>query len=459
MDIFEIQGGRRLFGEITIAGAKNACLPLMTAALLTDAPVVLHDVPDLADLRSMVGLLETLGCDIQGMERGARSSSVTFHSTDESQSHAEYEIVRTMRASISTLGPMLARRGYARVAMPGGCLIGTRPVDLHLQGLRALGANIDLVEGDIIARAPAAGLKGGPVFMGGPFGTTVLGTANVLSAATLARGTTIIECAACEPEIVDLANLLCSMGARITGAGTPRITVEGVEKLHGAQHRVIADRIEAATFMCAAAITNGDITLRNCPLDALYAVSSLLESVGVHIERCDSGSDPMRVDCRVTSDRILRAAHVTTQPHPGLPTDAQAQIMALLCLADGNSIVTEKIFPERFMHVPELARMGAQLYRQGPTVVISGVRQLIGAPVMASDLRASASLVLAGLAASGTTTIQRVYHLDRGYHRMEESLKALGAEISRMSDDSRDAPIARVPIADSATMRSMQGRN
>lgn len=431
MDAFVIEGGRRLSGRVRINGSKNASLPLLAAALLTDEPVTFRDVPDLADINNMYRLLGELGCE-KSDQIGERRS-VTLHTTVEADSHARYEIVRTMRASICVLGPLLARRGQARVSMPGGCAIGARPVDLHLKGLEALGAVIDLDEGDIIATAPGGRLKGAPVFMGGAFGSTVLGTANVMCAAALAVGTTTIECAACEPEIVDLATLLNRMGARVMGAGSPRIIVEGVEALHGAAHDVIPDRIEAGTYMCAAAATNGEVILENCPLDALMAVTNTLGEVGVHAEVID-GVDPMRCIARITCDRSLKPVEVTTQPHPGFPTDVQAQLMALLCLADGISVITEKIFPDRFLHVSELSRMGAKLHRRGSTVIVQGTRRLSGAPVMASDLRASASLVIAGLCAEGTTTINRVYHLDRGYEQMEKRLSELGAVIERVSD-------------------------
>lgn len=439
MDTFVIRGGRRLSGRLAVKGSKNAALPLMAAALLTDQAVTLRDVPDLADIRNMLRLLGELGC-ARTDERGGWGDSIGLRTADESQSQARYDIVRTMRASVCVLGPLVARRGEARVSMPGGCAIGDRPVDLHLRGLEALGAEIELDGGDIIARAPARSgggrrrLRGAPIFLGGAFGSTVLGTANIMSAATLAEGTTTIESAACEPEVVDLARLLTSMGARIRGAGSPRIIIEGVEELGGANHRVIPDRIEAGTFMCAAAITNGDIVLENCPLDALMASTCVLREAGVHVDSITPGTDPMRATARVTCERVLRPVEVTTQPHPGFPTDLQAQLMALLCLADGNSVVTEKIFPERFLHVAELARMGARLFRQGPTVIVSGVKRLRGAPVMASDLRASAGLVLAGLAAEGTTVVNRVYHLDRGYERMEERLAGLGASVSRVDE-------------------------
>jgi len=438
MDTFVIEGGRRLEGRVAINGAKNAALPLMAAALLTPEPVILRDVPPLADIRSMQKLLAELGCHRTSDETGP---VMRLQSIDESASHARYEMMRTMRAGICALGPMLARRGHAKVSMPGGCAIGDRPVDLHLRGLAALGARLDLKGGDITAHAPGGRLRGARIFLGGAFGSTVLGTANVMSAAALADGETIIESAACEPEIVDLARMLISMGAHIEGAGSPRVTIHGVKELRGTDHRVIPDRIEAGTYMCAAAITNGTITLENCPMDALMATTDRLEAAGVHFRIMGAdgrpggaAADPMRATVRVTCDRVIRPLEVTTQPHPGFPTDIQAQLMALLCLAEGNSVITEKIFPERFMHVAELSRMGARIFRQGPTVVVSGVRTLIGAPVMASDLRASASLVIAGLAAEGTTVINRVYHLDRGYEKMEERLNALGASIQRVDE-------------------------
>lgn len=463
MDSFVIQGGKRLYGRVRVNGSKNAALPLMAAALLTDQPVTLRDVPELADIANMRKLLAELGCqrvnELAPDDPGYVHGLVTLHAADQSNSHARYEIVRTMRASICALGPLVAKRGYARISMPGGCAIGDRPVDLHLRGLAALGAEITLTSGDIIAKAPSGGLKGTTIFLGGPFGSTVLGTANVMSAACLAKGTTVIESAACEPEIVDLANLLTKMGAKIRGAGSPRITIDGVPQLGGADHRIIPDRIEAGTYMCAAAITNGDITLDNCPLDSLLAVVDRLSAAGVNTQLLPSlttnvagprGSSlslagsataadegTARCSVRVTCDRIIKPVEVTTQVHPGFPTDVQAQLMALLCLADGNSVITERIFPERFLHVAELSRMGAKLFRQGPTVIISGVRQLIGAPVMASDLRASAGLVLAGMAAEGTTIVNRVYHLDRGYEKMEDRLRALGASIQRV--DEKDA--------------------
>jgi len=444
MDAFVITGGKPLHGSVRVNGSKNATLPLLAAALLTDRPLTLRDVPELADIANMLRLLERLGCRV---ERDRAERTVTLTVEDTEPRTAPYDIVRTMRASVCTLGPMLARRGEARIAMPGGCAIGDRPIDLHLRGLEALGAELSLDSGDVVARVPASGrLRGSTLFLGGPFGPTVLGTANIMSAATLAEGRTVIESAACEPEVADLAKLLNAMGARIAGAGTPRIVVEGVESLDGADHTVIPDRIEAGTYVLAAAITNSTLTLTNFPHDAMLAPLDHFDRIGVHVtSRADEGdagggdaSDPMRRTVEVASDRVLNPARVTTQPHPGFPTDLQAQTMALLCLAHGNSVVTERIYEQRFLHVAELTRMGAQLHRQGPTVVATGVNELVGAPVMASDLRASASLVLAGLAARGTTSIRRVYHLDRGYERMDEQLAALGADIQRVDDATLD---------------------
>lgn len=434
MDAFVIEGGRRLSGTLRVRGSKNASLPLMAAALLTDEPLTLRGVPRLADITNMVSLLDELGATTT--DRGDdQARELTIHASDPSPVTARYEIVRTMRASVCTLGPLLAKRGEARIALPGGCAIGHRPVDLHLRGLEALGAEITLEAGYIHARTPASGrLKGTSLFLGGNAGPTVLGTANIMSASTLAEGTTVIESAACEPEIVDLANLLNAMGAKINGAGTPRVTVEGVESLTGATHEVMPDRIEAGTYIMACAATNGEIVLENCPLDALMAARDHLDRVGVHLSPLSDTNGRNARDVRVTSERILRPVEITTHPHPGFPTDLQAQMMALLCLAQGISVITESIYPQRFLHVAELSRMGAHIIRQGPTAVVSGGRELIGAPVMASDLRASACLVIAGLAASGTTTVRRVYHLDRGYERMEDALTRLGATIERVDD-------------------------
>ena len=419
MDKFVVKGGTRLRGEVTISGSKNAGLPIMAAALLCEGPTVISGVPKLADVAHMTDLLTDLGAEVRSDPDGR----IAIEVRDESRSHAEYDRVRKMRASICVLGPLLAKRKKARVAMPGGCAIGSRPVNLHLRGLRAMGADISLEGGDIVAVAPR--LKGTSIFMGGPYGSTVLGTANVLCAATLAQGRTIIESAACEPEVVDLANFLNAAGAKISGAGSPRIVIDGVERLTGTNHPVIPDRIEAGTFMIAAAITNGHVSLRNVNLDHLMAVVDKLREVGVDVESANGSVE-------VSSARRLEPTDVTTQPYPGFPTDLQAQLMSLLCLADGNSAISERIFPDRFMHVAELGRMGADIRKEGYTAIVTGVKKLIGAPVMASDLRASAALVLAGLVAEGTTTINRVYHIDRGYESFEKKLSALGADIQRV---------------------------
>jgi UDP-N-acetylglucosamine 1-carboxyvinyltransferase len=421
MDKFVIRGGERLTGSVRISGSKNAALPILAASLLTEGPSIFSDVPDLADIRFMSMLMADLGAEVTRDEQGRVHVCVT----DESKSLAEYEIVRKMRASICVLGPLLAKRKKARVSMPGGCSFGLRPVDLHVRGLRALGATIELDEGYICASAKQ--LRGAEIFLGGPFGSTVLGTANVMMAACLAEGQTVIESAACEPEIEDLANYLISAGAKITGGGTPRVTIEGVEKLTGAEHRIIPDRIEAGTFMMAAAITNGDVQIENVNLRHMLAVVDKLREIGVIVT-------PDGDSATVSSSRHLEPADVTTQPYPGFPTDVQAQLIALLCLSGGNSVITEKIYPERFMHVAELLRMGADIRKEGPTAIVTGVKNLIGAPVMASDLRASAALVMAGLVAKGETTVKRIYHVDRGYERIENKLNQLGANIQRLPE-------------------------
>jgi len=461
MDAFRISGGFPLSGEVRVNGAKNAALPQMAASLLTDRPVTLHEAPRLSDLDNMARLLGELGVETRwsdaSTDQANRGGTLHLCAIDETKSHARYDIVRTMRASICVLGPLLARRGEARVSMPGGCVIGDRPIDLHLRGLRALGAEITLDAGDIVARAPktATGerrLRGARVFMGGAFGSTVLGTANLMSAATLARGETVIECAACEPEIADLAALLKTMGARITGAGAPRIIIEGVDSLTGVDHTVIPDRIEAGTLLAAIGATNGDAVLRNCPYDAMAGQIDRFEEAGLQVELSGPAPDMLRASVRVRRRTgAITPARITTQPHPGFPTDVQAQAMAMLALGKGISVVTEKIFPERFLHVAELSRMGASLFRQGPTVVVNGVDHLVGAPVMASDIRASAGLVVAGLAAKGETTVRRVYHLDRGYESLERCLRAMGARIERIRGEAVVDDLAE-PAARAATM-------
>ena len=416
MQLFEIVGGSRLKGTIEISGAKNSALPILAASILGDGETVLHNVPDLVDVRQTLILLSRLGVKSERDEAGALHLRVE----DEMNAHAEYELVSKMRASVCVMGPLLAKRKRAQVAMPGGCAIGSRPIDLHIHGLRALGADFELVNGDILLRAKR--LSGTEIFLGGPFGSSVTATANVMMAATLSEGRTVIASAACEPEIADLADFLNACGARIVGQGTPQITIEGVERLTGTEHRIAPDRIEAGTFMIATAITNGDVELRGARLEHMQAVVDRLRRVGVIIERGEKG-------VAVSSSRRLEPIDVTTQPYPGFPTDLQAQLMALLCLADGNSVITEKVFPDRFLHVGELNRMGARLRKEGPTVIVEGVKKLIGAPVMASDLRASAALILAGLIAKGTTRVHRAYHIERGYERIEEKLAGVGANI------------------------------
>jgi len=419
MDVFRIEGPVRLSGQVPVNGSKNAALPIMAAAILAEGQSSLAGVPNLSDVRVFVELLKSLGC---GVERRAEGDML-IDSTMIDNPVGDYEIVRKMRASICILGPLLARCGRAEVSMPGGCAIGDRPINLHVRGLRQLGAEIHLKNGYVIAEAPH-GLTGASIFLGGSFGSTVLGTANVLMAATLAKGRTVIESAACEPEITDLANCLNDMGARISGIGSPRLVIEGVSQLKPVRYTVIPDRIEAGTFMVAAAITNGELELVNCRLDDMMAVVDKLRGIGIAVEPKGNG-------CTVAGTGKIIPADITTQPYPGFPTDLQAQFMALLALAQGNSLVIEKIFPDRFMHVAELNRMAADLRKEGPAVVVAGVEKLVAAPVMASDLRASAALVLAGMAAEGTTTINRVYHIDRGYERIEERLNPLGAKIRR----------------------------
>lgn len=421
MDIFRIEGPVQLTGSIRLSGSKNASLPVMAAMILAPGKSSLAGVPNLADISVLSELLGQLGCRVDRGDNG----DLHIDSKTVDNPVGDYEIVRKMRASICILGPLLARCGRAEVSMPGGCAIGDRPINLHLRGLRALGARIHIENGYIVAETPK-GLAGTELFLGGSFGSTVLGTANVLMAATLARGRTVIESAACEPEIADLAHCLNKMGAKISGIGSPRLTVDGVKTLQPVQYQVIPDRIEAGTFMAAAAISKGELKLNNCHLDHMMAVVDKLRGIGVTVEQDADG-------CVVARRGSIRPADITTQPYPGFPTDLQAQFMALLSLANGNSVVIEKVFPDRFMHVAELNRMAASLLKEGPAVVVSGVKKLVAAPVMASDLRASAALVLAGLAAEGTTTVNRVYHIDRGYERIEEKLNPLGARIARES--------------------------
>ena len=434
MDSFIVHGGQRLKGKIEISGSKNSALPIMAACLMADGKTTLKGVPRLSDIDSMVKLLGELGCHVyrheatgEGQYGGpALNGPLDITVTDENKSEARYDIVKTMRASICALGPLMGKRGKAIVSLPGGCAIGDRPVDLHVRGLQKLGAEFRIENGNIIGEVKGR-LKGCRMYLGGAQGPTVLGTINVMCAAAMAEGETVLVGAACEPEVTDCANLLNKMGAKITGHGTPEIRIQGVDKLTGTEHRVIPDRIETATFMIAAAITNGELELKHCNLDHLIAVVDRLEEVGVRISR-ENGT----IFC--SSARRLNAIDMTTQPYPGFPTDVQAQLMALLAIGDGMSVVTERVFPDRFLHVGELNRMGARIRKEGATAVVQGVKELQGATVMASDLRASAALVLAGLVAKGSTRIDRVYHIDRGYEKIEQKLIAVGAHIERVKE-------------------------
>lgn len=410
-----------LHGDVTISGAKNAALPIICAALLAETPLTLTDVPSLRDVSTTYLLLKHMGVQIDSTIPG----QVVLDASVISSHEAPYEMVKTMRASILVLGPLLARFGHARVSLPGGCAIGSRPVDLHIKGLKAMGAEIHIEHGYIeatTAHLPEKRLQGARIFMDQ---VTVTGTENLMMAAALAQGTTVLENAAREPEVVDMAECLIKMGARIEGAGTDVITVHGVEKLHGAQHRIVYDRIEAGTYMVAAAMTGGRVTLHNARADLLDAVIEKLREAGATVD-CDVDS------MTVTGNGKLHAVSVRTAPHPAFPTDMQAQFMALNTVAQGTALVTETIFENRFMHVQEMQRLGASIEVEGNTAIVRGVDALDGATVMATDLRASASLVLAALVARGETTIERIYHLDRGYERLEEKLTALGAKVRRV---------------------------
>jgi UDP-N-acetylglucosamine 1-carboxyvinyltransferase len=428
MDCIRIRGGVPLAGKIPIAGAKNAALPLMAASLLSDGPLVLTNLPDLVDITSMAHLLAKLGVDVavNGSSNGSLAShrSMSLNLASVADTTAPYDLVRKMRASVVVLGPLLARCGRARVSLPGGCAIGTRPVDLHLKALAQLGADIDLREGYIEASAPR-GLTGAQITFPK---VTVGGTENVLMAAALARGETVIANAAREPEVVDLARCLVAMGAEIDGIGSDTLRVCGRDRLQPAEYAVLPDRIETGTYAVAAAITGGEIELVGAKLDLITSVAAVLTAAGVDIEEVDQG---IRVSRR---NGPVIGVDVMTEPFPGFPTDMQAQIMALMSIGSGAAMITETVFENRFMHVPELCRMGANINVHGASAIVRGVPALSGAPVMATDLRASVSLVLAGLAAKGETVINRVYHLDRGYERLEEKLGACGADIERFRD-------------------------
>jgi len=421
MDRLIIRGGKPLSGTIAISGAKNSALKLMVASLLTAEPLTLANMPNLADTRFLAQLLATLGVEVYWPkgETTCRLNAETLTSTI-----APYDQVRKMRASFNVLGPMLAREGHARVSLPGGCAIGARPVDLHLKALEAMGADIVVEEGYVKAAA-VRGLKGAEIVF--PF-VSVGATEHAMLAATLAKGTTVLENAAREPEIADLADCLNKMGARVSGGGSSRITIEGVEALSGTEHAVMPDRIEAGTYAIAAAAAGGDVTLTGTPTDALQALITTLREAGISV---DTTTDSIRVR---RNGHHIRAVSVDTQPHPGFPTDLQAQFMALMAKAEGTSIIRENIFENRFMHAPELSRLGADVTVRGREAVVKGVERLKGAPVMATDLRASVSLVIAGLMAEGETVVNRIYHLDRGFERLEEKLGGVGADVERAGD-------------------------
>ena len=423
MDKLRMVGGTPLNGEVVIAGAKNAALPILCACLLTDQPVVLRNVPDLQDVRTMLKLLQEIGVTVDFPSAGDRSRMVLNAAVIKS-SEATYEMVKTMRASILVLGPLLARMHSAKVSLPGGCAIGARPVDQHIKGLKAMGASIKIKSGYIQAETKSQSdrLKGASILTDM---ITVTGTENLLMAATLASGTTILENAAREPEVGDLAELLVKMGAKISGIGSDRLVIEGVEKLHGAEHSVIPDRIEAGTFLCAVAATGGEITVKHCRPDTLDAVIVKLKEAGLQME---IGPDWIKASMQGRP----KAVNFRTSEYPAFPTDMQAQLMTVNAIASGSSTITETIFENRFMHVQELNRLGADIAIEGNTAIAQGVEKLSGAIVMATDLRASASLVIAGLAAQGETQVDRIYHLDRGYDRMEQKLTLLGANIERV---------------------------
>lgn len=419
MDRIRIRGGRALSGSIAISGSKNAALPILAATLLLDEPVILRNVPRLKDVGVMIHLLEFLGVRFERLENG----DLRAEAIDKTRYEAPYDLVRKMRASFVVLGPLWARRGVGRVSYPGGCLLGHRPVDLHLKGLQAIGADVHIEQGYVTASGP---VQSGWVFLGGSYGSTVLGTANVVMAAVLGSGTSHIEAAAMEPEVVDLCNFLNACGAQIRGIGSHVLEIEGVDRLGGCEWTVIPDRIEAGTFLTGAVMTRSHVTVDGAMPRDLFAVIDRLRAAGADLEVGETSIT------NVPNERPLQAVDVTTMPYPGFPTDLQAQFMALMARADGVSVITEKVYPERFIHAAELARLGARIRREGPSAIIEGTQDLNGAPVMASDLRASASLVLAGLVANGHTDVRRVYHIDRGYERIEHKLAMIGADIERI---------------------------
>jgi UDP-N-acetylglucosamine 1-carboxyvinyltransferase len=450
MDMFVIRGGRPLRGSVSVSGAKNAALPLMAASIAADGPVRLRGVPDLADVKTLSQVLTALGVHIER----APSGELILQAVDTRPCEAPYDLVRKMRASICVLGPLLGRRGQARVSLPGGCNIGHRPIDLHLHGLEALGADLRVEQGYIVARADR--LVGATVDLGGPHGSTVTGTCNIMMAAVLAEGTTTILSAACEPEVADLGRLLKTLGARITGLGTPTVQIHGVKSLGEAVHEIIPDRIEAATLMMAAAATRGHVRVSGVRIGHLQAVIHVLRQVGVDVEPSLSRSG---VEClEVAAGRGLNAIDCTALPYPAFPTDLQAQLTTLLTQARGTSIVVDRVFPNRFMHVSELCRMGANIRCADAAAIIQGPSTLQSANVMASDLRASAGLVIAGLIARGETAIRRIYHLDRGYERLESKLQTLGADVRRIQETEFEskATVAASPLA--ASVEDMDDR-
>src|SRR3954471_3269096 len=420
MDKILVHGGRRLSGSIKVSGSKNSSLPILAATLLTREPCIVHGVPDLSDTNYMLQILAHLGAQVERASGTVTVTAAKIHSV------APYDVVRKMRASVCVLGPLLGRCKEASVALPGGCVIGDRPIDLHLKGFEALGSAVRVEGGDIKVFAPK--LRAAQIEMKGTFGPTVLGTDNVMMAAALADGTTDIEGAACEPEVVDLASFLNKMGAKIEGAGTERIIIEGVRELHGAEHDVIPDRIEAGTFLVAGAICGNGITLKRVDPEHVRAVTTALSTCGYKISNT---ADTISI----APNGASKPLELVTEPYPGFPTDMQAQMCALLATTEGISVVTENIFPQRYMHIAELKRMGAHMQLEGASAIIQGVDRLFGAPVMASDLRASAALVLAGLKAEGRTEVSRVYHIDRGYEHLDEKLSELGAQIERVKAD------------------------
>ena len=417
MDKIVVHGGHALSGSIKISGSKNSALPIIAATLLTREPCVLHRVPDLSDTNYMLQILRHLGADV---ERASGTVTVTAENVE---SVAPYDVVRKMRASVCVLGPLLGRCKEASVSLPGGCVIGDRPIDLHLKGFEALGAAIRVENGNVRVFAPK--LTGAIINLRGKFGPTVLGTDNVMMAAVLADGVTVIEGAAAEPEVIDLADFLNKMGAKIEGAGTRRVIIEGVKELHGAEHTVIPDRIEAGTFLVAGAMCGNGVTIKRVDRDHVAAVTDALRACGFQLQWGDDS-------ITISPNGATKPLELATEPYPGFPTDMQAQMCALLTTTEGISVITENVFPQRYMHVAELKRMGANVQLEGPTAIIQGVNRLFGAPVMASDLRASAALVLAGLKADGRTEISRVYHIDRGYEHLDEKLIELGADIERV---------------------------